>query len=316
MSEEDREELYEHLKTHKDIESYTDVSMMSVTTQYEEEEVDAYLYVIDDLEVSKEFFVYQDRVSKERYELTEEGIIISEKTADMLGADVGDTILLTEEGMNEHKVKITAICENYVNHYVYITQSLYEDIYEEKPFKNNVLIKADETLELSDVEKIGEQILTYDNILNVQYTESLVESLDGMLVALDQVMIFIILFAGLLSFIVLYNLNNINITERRRELATLKVLGFYNGEVAMYVYRENILLTLLGTLVGCGIGKFLHRFTIVTVEVDMAMFGRDISVQSYLICAAFTIVFSIIVNIFMYFKLKKINMVESLKSVE
>lgn len=316
MSEDDREELYEHLKTHKDIESYTDVSMMSVTTQYEEEEVDAYLYVIDDLEVSKEFFVYQDRVSKERYELTEEGIIISEKTADMLGADVGDTILLTEEGMNEHKVKITAICENYVNHYVYITQSLYEEIYEEKPFKNNVLIKADETLELSDVEKIGEQILTYDNILNVQYTESLVESLDGMLVALDQVMIFIILFAGLLSFIVLYNLNNINITERRRELATLKVLGFYNGEVAMYVYRENILLTLLGTLVGCGIGKFLHRFTIVTVEVDMAMFGRDISVQSYLICAAFTIVFSIIVNIFMYFKLKKINMVESLKSVE
>ena len=99
-------------------------------------------------------------------------------------------------------------------------------------------------------------------------------------------------------------------------MATLKVLGFYNGEVAMYVYRENILLTLLGTLVGCGIGKFLHYFTIVTVEVDMAMFGRDISIQSYLICAAYTIVFSIIVNIFMYFKLKKINMVESLKSVE
>lgn len=316
INEEEREELHKHLKNHKDIVSFTDVSMMSVTTQYEEEKVDAYIYVIDDLEESKEFFVYQDRVSKERYDLTEEGIIISEKTADMLGADVGDTILLSEEGMNEHKVKITAICENYVNHYVYITQSLYETLYGEKPFKNNVLIKADETLELSDVEKIGEQILTYDNILNVQYTESLVSSLDSMLVALDHVMIFIILFAGLLSFIVLYNLNNINITERRRELATLKVLGFYNGEVAMYVYRENILLTLLGTLVGCGIGKFLHRFTIVTVEVDMAMFGRNISIQSYLICAAFTIVFSIIVNIFMYFKLKKINMVESLKSVE
>jgi len=289
---------------------------MSVTTQFEEEEVDAYMYIIDDMEAGKEFFVYQDRVSKERYELTEDGIIISEKTANMLGADVGDTILLTEEGMNEHKAKITAICENYVNHYLYITEELYEELYEEEPLRNNVLIKADESLTLSDVEKIGEEILKYDNILNVQYTESLVESLDGMLVALDQVMVFIILFAGLLSFIVLYNLNNINITERRRELATLKVLGFYNGEVAMYVYRENILLTLLGTLVGCVVGKFLHHFTIVTVEVDMAMFGRDVSLQSYLICAAYTIGFSIIVNIFMYFKLKMINMVESLKSVE
>ena len=126
----------------------------------------------------------------------------------------------------------------------------------------------------------------------------------------------IILFAGLLSFIVLYNLNNINITERRRELATLKVLGFYNGEVAMYVYRENIMLTLFGTLVGCLLGKFLHYFTIITVEVDSAMFGRKISLQSYLICARFTICFSIIVNAIMFFKLKTIDMVESLKSVE
>jgi len=316
MEKEDREELHSYLGNHRDITNYMDVHMMSVTTQFEEEEVDAYMYIIDDMEAGKEFFVYQDRVSKERYELTEDGIIISEKTANMLGADVGDTILLTEEGMNEHKAKITAICENYVNHYLYITEELYEELYEEEPLRNNVLIKADESLTLSDVEKIGEEILKYDNILNVQYTESLVESLDGMLVALDQVMVFIILFAGLLSFIVLYNLNNINITERRRELATLKVLGFYNGEVAMYVYRENILLTLLGTLVGCVVGKFLHHFTIVTVEVDMAMFGRDVSLQSYLICAAYTIGFSIIVNIFMYFKLKMINMVESLKSVE
>ena len=316
MEKEDREELHTYLKNHKDIENYMDVCMLSVTTQYEEEEVDAYIYVVGDLEAGKDFFVYQDRVSKEQYELNDDGIIIAEKTANMLGAEVGDSILLTEDGMNERKVKIAAICENYVNHYVYITESLYEELYEEVPFKNNLLIRADESLSLSEVEKIGEEILQYDNILNVQYTESLVASLDGMLVALDQVMIFIILFAGLLSFIVLYNLNNINITERRRELATLKVLGFYNGEVAMYVYRENILLTLFGTLVGCVIGKFLHHFTIVTVEVDMAMFGRDISVKSYLICAAFTIGFSIIVNIFMYFKLKMINMVESLKSVE
>ena len=274
------------------------------------------MYVIGDLEESREFFVYRDRKSKERYELTEDGIIISEKTASMLNVEAGDSILLMEEGISEHKAKILAVCENYLEHYVYITEELYIELYGEEPFENSVIIRVDESLTRAELDKIGEQILTYDDILNVQYTESTVESVNGMLVALDNVMIFIILFAGLLSFIVLYNLNNINITERRRELATLKVLGFYNGEVAMYVYRENILLTLLGTLVGCGIGKFLHHFTIVTVEVDMAMFGRDISIQSYLICAAYTIVFSIIVNIFMYFKLKKINMVESLKSVE
>ena len=137
-----------------------------------------------------------------------------------------------------------------------------------------------------------------------------------MLTALDSVMIVLIVVAGMLSFVVLYNLNNINITERRRELATLKVLGFYDTEVAMYVYRENILLTLVGAIVGCGIGKFLHYFTISTVEVDAAMFGREIYLASYVIAALFTIGFSVFVNWMMYFKLKKINMVESLKSVE
>ena len=316
MEDEERTAIHDYLESERNVTNYMDVCMKTVTTQFEEEEIDAYMYVISDLEEGKEFFVYRDRVSGEEYELTDEGIIVSEKAASMLGAEVGDTILLTEEGMNERKVEILAICENYVNHYMYITEGLYEELYEEKPFANSIIIRGEDSLERSDLEKIGEKILQFDDILNVQYTEDMISSIDGMLIALDEVMIFIIILAGLLSFVVLYNLNNINITERRRELATLKVLGFYNGEVAMYVYRENILLTLFGTLVGCLIGKFLHYFTIITVEVDMAMFGREISLRSYLICAAFTVGFSIIVNIFMYFKLKMINMVESLKSVE
>ena len=116
--------------------------------------------------------------------------------------------------------------------------------------------------------------------------------------------------------LIFFNLNNINITERRRELATLKVLGFYDIEVANYVYRENIMLTIFGVLLGCVLGKWLHYFTVVTVEVDEAMFGRDIFLMSYVTCALFTIGFSAFVNVIMYFKLKKINMVESLKSVE
>ena len=316
FSDDARKELSEYLETDKDVSAYMHASMISVTAENEDEEVDAYMYIIDDVETGKEFFVFRDRKSKEQYDLADDGIIISEKTANMINANVGDVIYLTENGMNEHKVKISAITENYVSHYVYMQADLYEELYEEEVFNNSILVRVNDGVSEEKLEKVGEKLLSYDDVLNVQYTESLVTSLDGMLVALDQVMIFIILLAGLLSFVVLYNLNNINITERRRELATLKVLGFYNDEVAMYVYRENILLTILGVLVGCGFGKFLHYFTVVTVEVDAAMFGRQVYLHSYLICAAFTISFSIIVNVVMYFKLKTINMVESLKSVE
>ena len=316
MEDEDRAELETFLENSQNVENYMDGYMGSITTQFDKEKVEAYIIAITDMEKGVEFFQFRDRKTKEIYELTDEGIIISEKTASLLGAGVGDEILLTESGMNERKVTITAVCENYVSHWVYMTDNLFEELYDEEPYNNSIFINAPEGVERTELEKIGEEILTHDNVLNVQYTKDLVSSLDGMLVALDEVMILLILIAGLLSFVVLYNLNNINITERRRELATLKVLGFYDGEVAMYVYRENILLTLLGTGVGCLMGKFLHYFTVVTVEVDEAMFGRTIYWQSFLICALFTIGFSIIVNGIMYFKLKKIDMVESLKSVE
>ena len=316
MDDETRKELEDYLAENKDISSYTNVRMSSITAKNDNEKLDAYLTVIDDLEVVEDFFVYRNRISKEKFELSDEGVILTEKASDMLGVKAGDEIVLSEEGKNEHKVKVSAVCENYAGHYVYMTSALYEEVYGEVPFYNNTLIKTDETLTVDELREIGEEILAYDHILNIQYTDALSEQLDDMLFALDKVMVVLITVAGMLSFVVLYNLNNINITERRRELATLKVLGFYDVEVANYVYRENILLTLLGTIVGCGVGKVLHLFTIKTVEVDMAMFGRQIFPISYLYGALFTIGFSAFVNWIMYFKLKKINMVESLKSVE
>ena len=316
VEDEDLNEIDSYLKSNKDIQNHMSGLMTSVTTKYEEESLETYLVVISDKEKGEEFFCYRDRKTKEIHTLDDEGVVISEKTAKMLGASVGDTILLTESGMNERKVTIAAITENYVSHWIYMTGNLYEEVYEEEPFYNSVFINVNDDVDDKKLSQIGEEILEFDNILNVQYTKDMVSSVDSMLVALDRVMILLILIAGLLSFVVLYNLNNINITERRRELATLKVLGFYDNEVAMYVYRENIMLTLFGTLMGCALGKFLHYFTIVTVEVDAAMFGREISLNSYLICAAFTVAFSIIVNIIMFFKLRTIDMVESLKSVE
>ena len=137
-----------------------------------------------------------------------------------------------------------------------------------------------------------------------------------MLTSLDSVFVVLVLSAGMLAFVVLYNLNNINITERRRELATLKVLGFYDGEVSAYVYRENVVLTLIGAALGCLLGKVLHQFVILTVEIDTVMFGRNIDLSSFVYSVLITIGFSCFVNWVMYFKLKKIDMVESLKSVE
>ena len=153
-------------------------------------------------------------------------------------------------------------------------------------------------------------------MLSVGYMHDIEKQLDDMLKSLNLVIVVLIISAGMLAFVVLYNLNNINITERQRELATLKVLGFYNPEVAVYVYRENIILTFVGAAVGAVLGRILHLFVIQTVEVDAAMFGRNINLPSYLYSLAFTVAFSFIVNGVMYFKLRKIDMVESLKSVE
>ena len=165
-------------------------------------------------------------------------------------------------------------------------------------------------------ESVGEAALKLDGALSVSYTTELRQQVDDMLQSLDIVIVVLIISAGMLAFVVLYNLNNINITERKRELATLKVLGFYDKEVTEYVYRENILLTLIGSVFGMLLGKILHRFIIVTVEIDSVMFGRNINTISFVYAFLLTVVFSLFVNGVMYFKLKKINMVESLKSVE
>ena len=164
--------------------------------------------------------------------------------------------------------------------------------------------------------EIGKKLIEQDAVLNVTYTNNMEERIADMLGSLNLVIVVLIISAGMLAFVVLYNLNNINITERKRELATLKVLGFYDKEVASYVFRENILLTIIGSLVGMGIGKILHQFVIVTVEVEGIMFGRNIDFPSFLYSFLFTVGFSLFVNWVMYFKLKRIDMVESLKSVE
>ena len=178
------------------------------------------------------------------------------------------------------------------------------------------LLVQEQLKRMDELEKVGESILETDGALSVSYTNNMQQQLDDMLGSLDIVLVVLVISAGMLAFVVLYNLNNINITERKRELATLKVLGFFDNEVSAYVYRENIILTVLGSAVGILLGKILHQFVIVTVEIDSAMFGRNIDFSSFVYSFLITMGFSFFVNGVMYFKLKRIDMVESLKSVE
>lgn len=311
-----RADITAYLDENSYVDQYMCINFSSATAKNEKQEQDIYLMVIDDTERAREFIVFQNRISKKQYTLSDEGIILTEKTADMLGVRKGDTIGLLEDGKKEVRVMVTDICENYVGHYGYMTGNLYEKLWGEKAVANDFLIQVKDSVDDERIESIGEELLKMEGVLNVQYTASLSKRLQNMLHALDQVILVFVVVAGMLSIVVLYNLNNINITERRRELATLKVLGFYDMEVATYVYRENILLTLLGMVVGCGVGKVIHHITIKTVEIDAAMFGRQISFQSYLLGTVLTLGFSALVNVLMYFSLKRIDMVESLKSVE
>lgn len=315
-TEEDRENLNAFLEEDPDVEHYMDAYMKAVTlTGKDDKEVETYVTVLKDPQQSEAFVDFHDRKSKETYQLSDHGAIISEKTAKLLGAKTGDTILV--EGENETKeVRIEHICENYMGHYIYLTPKYYKEVFGETPEFNCIFFIMPEDYSKEDMEDAGQKIVERDEVLSISYMHDVEKQLNDILGSLNLVIFVLIVSAGMLAFVVLYNLNTINITERKRELATLKVLGFYDLEVAQYVYRENILLTLIGAVVGAGLGKVLHMFVIQTVEVETAMFGRIINFPSYLYSFLFTIAFSMIVNGVMFFKLRKIDMVESLKSIE
>ena len=312
--EKDREELQKFLQEDERIERYTDVQFTKMETPAGKSNLSVYVYVPENLETFKKDVTLQNRRTKEQYELSDAGAAISEKTAKLAGLSVGDTITLIKDH-KPYEVKVDIITENYMGHYIYMTPKVYEEAFHEKPdFENIIFTVKDE--EKENMEQVGNEILKFPAALSISYTSSLADQLDRMLSTLGTVIVVLIVSAGMLAFVVLYNLNNINITERQRELATLKVLGFYDKEVSQYVFRENVLLTIMGVIAGAAFGILLHRYVITTVEVDAVMFGRNIKSLSFLYSTLFTCGFSAFVNMVMHFKLKKIDMVESLKSVE
>lgn len=253
------------------------------------------------------FISLRDRVTKDKYNFGD-GVIVSEKLASLLELEINDNIIF--EGKNNYKLKIDNITENYLFHYLYIDKSLYlGDSY------NTILLKTKD-MNIKEEKKLAEEIKKLESVSTVEFTSTNKGSFDSTMEGLSYVSLVLIVSAGLLALVVLYNLSSVNISERKRELATIKVLGFYDKEVYNYVSRESLLLTFIGIIIGMGIGKILTDFIMKTCELDMLMFDAKILGVSYIYSILITLIFTMLVNILVYFSLKKIDMIESLKSGE
>lgn len=275
----------------------------------------SYLYVISDPQQLPEFVSLHSRTSNETYSLTDDGVVVDEKFAKLLHLSPGSEFTIWKTDTESVNVTVSAVMENYFYHYIYFTPSYYEKTFGEAPEYNEVMVNLKDTSDQAQ-DAFREAAVRNSGVSGVTFTTKLANRIHDMLRSMDAIIYVIVIAAGALSFIVLYNLNNINIAERKRELATLKVLGFYEKEVSTYVLRENIWLTLIGTALGIIFGIFLHHYVILTAEIDIMMFGRMISWTSCLISIGLTFLFSFLVNFVMRFRIRKIDMVESMKSAE
>lgn len=256
-----------------------------------------------------------DVKSKNNLSLPEDGVLLTDKAAQLLGIEAGDTITLKDTDENETNVKVTNIVENYVYHYIYMSKSMYENLYG-KSFDSNVILTKDFNLDNETEDNFVKDLMNMPEVASVTRISTAMNMMNDTMKSLNYVVVILIVSAGLLAFVVLYNLSNVNISERIRELATIKVLGFYDKEVYLYITRETIILTAIGLVLGLVAGYFLDFFILETCEINMLRFRKFVAPLSFVFAALITILFTIIVNIVTYFALKKINMIESLKSVE
>lgn len=295
------------------INNYLNIKNKSYKVISNSVEKDVNIVVPENINDINRFINLKNRVSNKKYTLNNDGVLITEKLAKLLKVKDGDSIVLKNEDNKEFKVKVSGIVENYVGHYLYMSPQLYKSTFNENVKFNEVLINTKDGI---SQDKLGKDMMNLDNVNSATFNTNAKSSFSDMITNLNSVVILIIVSAGALAFIVLYNLTNVNISERIREIATIKVLGFYDNEVSSYVFRENIILTVIGTILGLILGVFLHRFIMTTAELEFIMFGRDIKPISFILSGMLTFIFATLVNLCMYFKLKKVKMVESLKSVD
>lgn len=255
-----------------------------------------------------------NRKTGENYTLKDDGVIITEKLSNLLNVKNGDNFTINYNNKRV-EVKVSDIVEHYVFSNIYMSRNLYKKLYGENARYNMIMLKSPDLTEQKEKE-MGNRYLENSEVAGVTFCSEIMSNFNKTIRSLDIVVLVMIICAGLLALVVLYNLTNINVAERRREIATLKVLGFYNRETSAYIYRENIVLTILGIVFGLILGIFLGYFIIITVEIENVMFGRSINFLSFIWAILLTGVFSLMVNFLMHFKMKKIDMIESLKSIE
>lgn len=273
------------------------------------------IVVPENLKKMDKFIHLQDRKTQNPIKLNNKGIVLTEKIARDLGVKAGDEIELINSDDKKAKIKVSHITENYISHYAYISPENYTKLFEKDLDFNRVIgILNNPSVKIED--KLSKKLFDIDTIDGITFNTASKETFHNTIKNLNYVVLIMIISAGALAFVVLYNLTNVNISERIREIATIKVLGFYDKEVSAYIYRENIILTIIGTVVGLGLGTILHKFIMVTVEIQSMMFGRVIDMSSYFIATVLTIVLSLFVNLAMFYKLRNVKMVESLKSVD
>lgn len=309
------ESVYKSLTDYEPDTDYTRALIKQYDLEFSGNTVPCYITAAEDSELFGTFVDMRERVSRKPLSMSG-GAVITEKAAKLLGAKTGDEITVKVSEGDNKKVTISGITEQYTGHYLYLSESLYEETFGQAPKYNMVYFNNGISRDDDVQEEFTAHLLENENILAVIMNASSLASIFDTLKIMDLVVLVLIASAAALAFVVLYNLTNVNITERIREIATLKVLGFYDLEVSSYVFRESIVLSLVGALAGLGLGYALCMFVITTAELDEMMFGRNIHATSYLLAFLVTAAFSLIVNLIMTKVLKKVSMVESLKSVE
>lgn len=315
MTADERSAIYDELKEYDPDTVHTMALIKQYTVSYEGSNVQCYVTAVEDVDIFEGMVNLRERVSEEKLTM-QSGAIVTEKLAKLLGAEQGDTITVKISDSETGTVTISGITEHYASHYMYLNEDIYSELFGESPKYNMMYFSNGLSSEESDKNAFTENLMEVDGVLSVLLNSSSSSSFQEMLSILDLVIVVLIASAGALAFVVLYNLTNVNITERVREIATLKVLGFYDREVSSYVFRENIILSIMGSAVGLVLGVALCQFVVQTAEIDEVMFGREIHPMSFVWSFIISVAFSLLVNLMMTTVLKKISMVESLKSVE
>lgn len=310
-----QEDVLASLSKEKNVESALEMTTYHGLYADKGEDKGVDLYVSKDMKDFNKYITLRTRLGHKELSLTNDGVIITEKLATLKKLSIGDTFAVDDGEGTKKDLKINGICENYVGHAIYMTEDYYKDIYHRTPLPTIIFADLKDTSKELE-SQLGSTYMKKEAIESVAFYSSISNNFQSTISSLSIVVVVLIISAGLLAFVVLYNLTNVNISERLREIATIKVLGFYDKEVSSYVYRENIFLTLIGALVGLLLGIGLHGLIMSIAELESVMFGRNINFISFVYSFLITVGFAIIVNFVMYNKLKKIPMVESLKSVE